>query len=339
MADFSWPTVLEQILSGDGLSRAEAHAAMAEIMTGKSSEAQIAAFLVALRAKGETADEMTGFVDAMTEASVTVDVGEPVVDSVGTGGDRSGTFNISTTAALVAAGAGVKIAKHGNRAASSKTGSADLLEALGIDLEMSPERTVEMIRTVGFGFFFAPQYHPAMRHAGPVRRSLGIRTVFNFLGPLTNPAGAKRLSVGTSDPRMAGLMIEVLKNRGAETAFVFYGNDGLDELTTTGPSTIHRLKDGEISVAEFTPDDFGVATASLDDLRGGEVEANVAITIAILDGSVGPQRDIALVNASPVIVAAGLADGFTEGIQLAAEAIDSGDAHAVLDRAIEFSKR
>lgn len=339
MADFSWPTVIEQILSGDGLSRTEAHAAMAEIMTGESSEAQIAAFLVALRAKGETADEMTGFVDAMTEASVTVDVGEPVVDSVGTGGDRSGTFNISTTAALVAAGAGVKIAKHGNRAASSKTGSADLLEALGIDLEMSPERTVEMIRTVGFGFFFAPQYHPAMRHAGPVRRSLGIRTVFNFLGPLTNPAGAKRLSVGTSDPQMAGLMIEVLKNRGAETAFVFYGNDGLDELTTTGPSTIHRLKDGEISVAEFTPDDFGVATASLDDLRGGEVEANVAITIAILDGSVGPQRDIALVNASPVIVAAGLADGFTEGIQLAAEAIDSGDAHAVLDRAIEFSKR
>ena len=190
MADFSWSTVLEQILSGDGLSRAEAHAAMAEIMTGESSEAQIAAFLVALRAKGETADEMTGFVDAMTEASVTVDVGEPVVDSVGTGGDRSGTFNISTTAALVAAGAGVKIAKHGNRAASSKTGSADLLEALGIDLEMSPERTVEMIRTVGFGFFFAPQYHPAMRHAGPERRSLGIRTVINFLGPLTNPAGA-----------------------------------------------------------------------------------------------------------------------------------------------------
>ena len=339
MADFSWPTVLDQILSGDGLSRAEAHAAMAEIMTGDASEAQIAAFLVALRAKGETADEMTGFVDAMAEASVTVDVGEPVVDSVGTGGDRSGTFNISTTAALVAAGAGVKIAKHGNRAASSKTGSADLLEALGIDLEMSPERTVEMVRTVGFGFFFAPQYHPAMRHAGPVRRSLGIRTVFNFLGPLTNPAGAKRLSVGTSDPRMAGLMIEVLKNRGAETAFVFHGNDGLDELTTTGPSTIHRLKDGEISVAEFTLDDFGVARASLDDLRGGDVEANVVITVGILDGSVGPKRDIALVNASPVIVAAGLADGFTDGIQLAAEAIDSGDARAVLDRAIEFSKR
>lgn len=337
--DFSWPETFEKLLSGDGLSRAEAHGAMAQIMAGDASEAQIAAFLVALRAKGETADEMTGFVDAMAEASVTVDVGEPVVDSVGTGGDRCGTFNISTTAALVAAGAGVKIAKHGNRAASSKTGSADLLEALGIDLEMTPERTVEMIRTVGFGFFFAPQYHPAMRHAGPVRRSLGIRTVFNFLGPLTNPAGARRLSVGTSDPRMAGLMIEVLKNRGAETAFVFHGKDGLDELTTTGPSTIHRLKNGEVSVAEFTPDDFGVARASLDDLRGGDVEANVAITIAILDGSAGPQRDIALVNASPVIVAAGLADGFTEGIQLAAEAVDSGDARAVLDRAIEFSKR
>lgn len=338
MTDYSWPDVLERILSGEGLSRTQAHDAMAEIMAGNASDAQIAAFLVALRAKGETADEMTGFVDAMSEAAVTIDIDEPVVDSVGTGGDRSNTFNISTTAALIAAGAGVKIAKHGNRAASSQTGSADLLEALGIDLEMAPERTAEMIKTVGFGFFFAPQYHPAMRHAGPVRRSLGLRTVFNFLGPLTNPAGAKRMAVGTSDPGMAALMIEVLKNRGAEAAFVFYGKDGLDELTTTGPSTIYRLKQGEISLAEFTPDDFGVPRASLDDLRGGDINTNVAITNAILDGETGPKRDIALVNAAAAIVAADLADGFTEGVDLAAQAVDSGDARALLDRAVEFSK-
>lgn len=339
MADFSWPDVLEEILSGEGLSRSEAHDAMAEIMAGNASDAQIAAFLVALRSKGETADEMTGFVDAMAEAAISVDIDEPVVDSVGTGGDRSNTFNISTTAALIAAGAGVKIAKHGNRAASSQTGSADLLEALGINLEMSPERTAEMIRTVGFGFFFAPRYHPAMRHAGPVRRSLGLRTVFNFLGPLTNPAGAKRLAVGTSDPHMAVLMIEVLKNRGAEAAFVFHGKDGLDELTTTGPSTIYRLKRGEISLAEFTPDDFGVPRATIDDLRGGDVAANVGITNAILGGEKGPKRDIALVNAAAAIVVADLADGFTEGIGLAGEAVDSGDARALLDRAVEFSKR
>jgi anthranilate phosphoribosyltransferase len=339
MADFSWPETLEQVLSGDGLSRTEAHDAMAEIMAGNASEAQIAALLVALRAKGETAEEMTGFVDAMAEAAITVDIDEPVVDSVGTGGDRSNTFNISTTAALIAAGAGAKIAKHGNRAASSETGSADLLEALGIDLEMSPERTGEMITTVGFGFLFAPQYHPAMRYAGPVRRSLGLRTVFNFLGPLTNPAGATRLAVGTSDSQMAAVMIEVLKNRGAEAAFVFHGKDGLDELTTTGPSTIYRLKEGEISLAEFTPEDFGVPRASLDDLRGGDIATNVGITNAILDGETGPQRDIALVNAAAAIVVAGLADGFTEGIALAADAVDSGDARVLLDRAVEFSKR
>ena len=335
MADTSWPDVLETLLSGEALR----HDAMAAIMAGEASEAQIAGFLVALRAKGPTADEMTGFVDAMAEAAVTVDVGEPVADSVGTGGDRSSTFNISTTAALIAAGAGVKIAKHGNRAASSQTGSADLWEALGIDLDMAPEDTVEMIRTVGFGFFFAPNYHPAMRYAGPVRRSLGLRTVFNFLGPLTNPAGARHMAVGTSDPDMAALMIEVLHNRGAKAAFVFHGKDGLDELTTTGTSTIYRLKEGEISVAEWTPEDFGVPRARVGDLSGGDAEENVAITRAILDGEGSPRRDIALVNASPVIVAAGLADGFAEGMDLAAEAVDSGDARTVLERAIEFSKR
>jgi anthranilate phosphoribosyltransferase len=337
MSDVSWPAVLDRLISGSDLSRDEAYSVMNEIMGGNASESQIAGFLVALRVKGETSDEMTGLVDAMVDASVTVDVGEPVVDSVGTGGDGFGTFNISTTAAFIAAGVGVKVAKHGNRAASSKTGSADVLEALGFNLEMAPDDTVAMIREVGFGFFFAPRYHPAMRHAGPVRSSLGIRTVFNFLGPLTNPAGARLMSVGTADRRMASLMIEVLKNRGAERAFVFYGEDGLDELTTTGPSFIYRLRHGEVTTAEFTPEDFGVRRASLDDLTGGNPAENVEILLGILDGFPGPKRDIAVVNAAPAIVVAGLADGFVEAVDLAKESIDSGDARAVLDRSIAFT--
>lgn len=337
MSDISWSTTLNHLISGSDLSRDEAYAVMSEIMAGDASEAQIAALLVALRAKGETADEMTGLVDAMVDASVRVDVGEPVVDSVGTGGDQLGTFNISTTAAFIAAGVGVKIAKHGNRAASSKTGSADVLEALGFNLEMEADDTAAMVREVGFGFFFAPRYHPAMRHAGPVRSSLGIRTVFNFLGPLTNPAGASRLSVGTSDSRMAGLMVDVLRNRGAERAFVFYGEDGLDELTTTGPSFIYRLRNGEVTTAEFTPEDFGVRRATIDDLKGGSVDTNAGILREILDGRPGPKRDIAIVNAAPAIVVSGLADGFVEAVELAAEAIDSGDAQAVLERAIGFT--
>jgi anthranilate phosphoribosyltransferase len=338
MSDVSWPAVLDRLISGSDLSRDEAHSVMNEIMAGKASESQIAGFLVALRVKGETSEEMTGLVDAMVDASVTVDVGEPVVDSVGTGGDGFGTFNISTTAAFIAAGVGVKVAKHGNRAASSKTGSADVLEALGFDLEMAPDDTVAMIREVGFGFFFAPRYHPAMRHAGPVRSSLGIRTVFNFLGPLTNPAGAKLMSVGTADRRMASLMIEVLKNRGAERAFVFYGEDGLDELTTTGPSFIYRLRNGEVTTAEFTPEDFGVRRAALEDFKGGTVAENAEILTGILDGAPGPKRDIAVVNAAPAIVVAGLADGFVEAVDLAKESIDSGGARAVLDRAIAFTR-
>ncbi len=289
MAPITWPDVFEDLLEGRDLSQARSREVMASIMAGEATEAQIAAFLTMLRSKGETSAEMTGFVEAMRAAARTVTVAAPVVDLVGTGGDRSGTFNISTTAAFIAAGAGVKIAKHGNRAASSKTGSADLLEALGIDLEMAPERTVAMIDEVGFGFFFAPHYHPAMRHAGPVRRQLGFRTVFNFLGPLCNPAGAKHYALGVSEARMARLMIEVLANLGAESAFVFYGEDGLDELTTTGPSFIYRLKGGEITHAEFTPEDFRVPRAQLADLLGGDAAENVSITRHILDGAHGAE--------------------------------------------------
>lgn len=335
---FSWTKTLATILDGGDLDRGTARAAMAEIMAGEASPAQIAAILVALRAKGETSEEMTGFVDAMYDAAVTVDVGVPVVDLVGTGGDGYGTFNISTTAALVAAGAGVRIAKHGNRAASSRTGSADLLEALGLDLSMSPERTVDMIREVGFGFFFAPNYHPAMRFAGPVRRELGLRTVFNFLGPLCNPGRARQAAIGVSAPVMAEKMIHVLKNLGLEYAFVYYGEEGLDELSISGPSFIYRLQRGEITTAEFTPEDFGVERAPIETIVGGDAAENQAITLAVLDGEPGPHRDITVINAAPAIVVAGLAEGFVDGAALAAQAIDSGAAREVLENVRAFSR-
>jgi anthranilate phosphoribosyltransferase len=325
-------------MEGGDLDRQLARAAMAEVMGGRATPAQIAAFIVAIRAKGETTDEMTGLVEAMLDAAVKVDIGEPVVDTAGTGGDGFGTFNISTTAALIAAGAGAKVAKHGNRAASSRTGSADVLEELGIRLDLEPETTVAMVREVGFGFFFAPAYHPAMRHAGPVRKELGVRTVFNFLGPLANPARATRQALGVSDGSMAARMIEVLANLGAEYAFVYHGEDGLDELTTTGPSFIYRLKGGEITHAEFTPEDFGVPRAELEDLRGGDAAHNAAIIRDVLGGATGPQRDISLVNAAPAIVVAGLADGFSDAMELARQAIDSGDAMAVLERAVAMSR-
>ena len=336
MSDFSWSAVLGQLMSGEDLDEATALAAMTEVMQGRAEPAQIAAFIVSLRAKGETVAEMTGLVRAMYDAAVTVDIGEVVVDTAGTGGDRSGTFNISTTAAIIAAGAGAKVAKHGNRAASSKTGSADLLEALGVPVELEPDDTVRLVRETGFGFFFAPRYHPAMRFAGPVRAQLGVPTVFNFLGPLVNPARARRQAIGVADARMAERMIGVLENLGSEFSFVYYGEDGLDELTTTGPSFIYRLRDGEITHAEFTPEDFGVARATPEELLGGGVEDNVAITRSILAGEPGPKRDIALVNAAPAIVVAGLAEGFGDAMQLAAQAVDSGAAAGVLDAVVDL---
>jgi len=337
-APFPWSSVLSRLMGGEDLASDEARAAMAEVMEGRSTPAQTAAFIVALRVKGESVAEMTGMVEALYDAAETVDIGEPVVDIVGTGGDGSGTFNISTTAALIAAGAGAKVAKHGNRAASSRSGSADVLEALGVQIELPPDTTVRMVREAGFGFFFAPRYHPAMRHAVPVRRELGVPTVFNVLGPLANPARAQRIAVGVAEPRMAERMVGVLQALGREFAFVFYGEDGLDELTTAGTSFIYRLKDEVVTHAEFTPGDFGVRVADRSDLLGGDAVTNAAITTAILEGEAGPRRDIALVNALPGIVAAGLADGFTSAMPLAADAVDSGAARRVLDRVIEMSE-
>lgn len=337
MSNFDWPQLLSALIAKRDVSRDEAQAAMHEIMGGRASEAQIAAFIVALRAKGESVEEMAGLVDGMYSAAVTVDAGDDVVDLVGTGGDRAGTFNISTTAALVAAGAGVKIAKHGNRAASSQTGSADLLERLGIRLDLPPAATVGMIREIGFGFFFAPAYHPAMRFAGPVRRQLGVRTVFNFLGPLCNPANTKRAAIGVSDAAMAERMAGVMAARGAEYAFVFHGHGGLDELSTAGVSTVHRIRNGEITTAQFQPSDFGVPRSSIEELQGGDAAENERITRMVIEGAQGPYRDIVVINAAPAIVVAGLADGFEDGILLAQQAIDGGSAAAVLERAVSFS--
>jgi anthranilate phosphoribosyltransferase len=338
MSSFSWPAALGPLAAGVDLDEGTARSAMAEIMGGRAEPAQIAAFIVALRAKGETVDEMTGMVRAMYDEAITVDIGPGVVDTAGTGGDGSGTFNISTAAAFIAAGAGARVAKHGNRAASSKAGSADVLEALGVPIDIGPEEIGTVVTEVGFGFFFAPHYHPAMRFAAPIRAQLGIPTVFNFLGPLANPARARRQAIGVADPRMAATMIGVLKRLGSEMAFVFHGEDGLDEITTAGPTYIYRLRDGEITHAEFTPEDFGVPRADRADILGGDAATNATIITTILEGEPGPRRDIALVNAAPAIVAAGLAEGFADAMGLARDSIDSGAAARVLDGASRWPR-
>lgn len=338
MSSFSWPSVLGPVMAGDDLGRDHAAQAMAEIMGGRATQAQIAALIVGLRTKGESAAELAGMVDAMMDAAITVEFDEPVVDIVGTGGDGFGTFNISTTASFIAAGAGVKVAKHGNRAASSPTGSADLLEAFGFDLTVSPATTTRMVNDSGFGFFFAPKYHPAMKEVGPTRRELGVRTVFNFLGPLCNPAGA-RMCVGTSDARLAGLMIDVLAARQVDRAFVVYGEDGMDELSIAAPSRIYRLIEGEITEAEFTPEDFGVERSPIGSIIGGGPEQNIAITRAVLGGETGPTRDVALMNAAPAIVLAGLARGFVEAMDVAAESVDSGAAATALAESLRINQQ
>lgn len=313
---------------------------MTEVMEGRAEPAQISALIVALRMKGESVEEMTGLVEAMQAAAVPVPIEERgrLVDIVGTGGDRAATFNISTTAALIAAGAGAVVAKHGNRAASSRCGSADVLEGLGMNIDLEPDAMATLVTEERFGFFFAPLYHPAMRHAVPVRRALGIPTVFNVLGPLANPAGARRHAVGVASREMGERMIRVLASLGAESAFVVHGADGLDEVTTTGPTYILRLRDGEVTHAELTPEDFGIERSRASELVGGDVDQNVAILTRILAGHHGPTRDAAVINAAVGLVAAGVADGFAEGVTAAAAAIDSGAASDVLARVVERSR-
>lgn len=335
-----WPLILSKLASSTDLSRSEARQAMAEVMAGATTPAQIAAFIVALRMKGETIEEMTGLVEAIREAAVPVEVDDPgLVDVVGTGGDGFGTFNISTTAALVAAGAGARVAKHGNRSASSRCGSADVLEALGVRIDLPPPANVRLLAETGFAFFFAPHYHPSFRHAGPVRRELGIPTVFNFLGPLANPARTRRQAIGVSDPRMAERVIGVLARLDSVYSFVFHGEDGLDEITPAGTTYIYRLRAGRVTHAEFTPEDFGIERSSIELIRGGDAAENATIVRRVLAGEPGPYRDAVLINSAPALVAAGVAPGFREAMDLARNSIDSGAAGGVLERVVDRSNK
>jgi anthranilate phosphoribosyltransferase len=336
-----WPVVLGTLMDGGSLDQAAARATMSEILEGAASPAQIAAFIVALRMKGETVEELVGMVEAMYDAAelVPIDPAAGAIDIVGTGGDRAHTINVSTLSAIVAAGAGVKVCKHGNRAASSACGAADLLEALGIAIELGPEGVARCVEEAGVGFCLATRYHPAMRHAGPSRRDLGIPTAFNILGPLSNPGQVRRTLIGVADLRMADRMAGVLAARGAERALIVHGGDGLDELTTTGPSTVVELRDGEVRTWDVDPEALGLARADREDLVGGDAATNADLARRVLAGEAGPHRDIVSLNAGAGLLVAGVVDDLAGGIERARTAIDSGAAVGVLHRMVEVSQR
>lgn len=340
-------TAIQHVVDGKFLSIDEAGSVMDQIMTGQASGAQIGALVTAMRMRGETIDEIAGFARAMRTHALRVDVdldSAPVVDTCGTGGDASNTFNISTTASFAIAGAGVRVAKHGNRAATSKCGSADLLEGLGVRIELTPDEVLTCINEVGIGFMFAPAFHPAMRYVGPSRREIGIRTVFNVLGPLTNPAGARHQLIGVGHPDIAPKLAAVLGLLGSSHAVLVHAEEGLDELGLSGPSVVTEWDDriGETRVTTIAPEEVGLQRATLAELVGGDVTTNVGITLAILNGERGPKRDATLLNAGAGLFAANATDSIAEGIRIAAEAIDSGRALASLNRLVEktqsFSK-
>jgi anthranilate phosphoribosyltransferase len=334
-----WPDVIGRLLRREDLSDDLARAALSAILAGEASDAQIAGFAVALRAKGETPSELAALVRTMMEFATPVDVDDAgtLIDTCGTGGDRAGTVNVSTMAALIAAGAGARVAKHGNRAASSHCGSADVLEALGVVIDLGPKGVARCIDEAGIGFCFAPIFHPAMRFAGPPRRELGVSTTFNFLGPLANPAGVRRQSIGVSDPAMAERVIGTLAALGAERALVYFGADGLDELTTTTTSTMFELRDGEVRRLEVDPVQLGLPRVEAAALGGGDAAANADAVRRVLAGEGGPVRDIALLNAAAALLVAGRADDLRAGIDLAAQAVDDGRATTVLDELVQTS--
>ena len=336
-----WPVLLGPLTAGQDLDRVATRSAMTEMLAGNATSAQIAAFIVGLRMKGETVDELVGLREAMIDAAETVPLGpdHDPIDTCGTGGDRSGSINVSSIAALVAAGGGVDVVKHGNRAASSQCGSADLYEALGVNIEAAPDRVAACVEQAGFGFCFARRFHPAMRHVGPTRQELGVPTVFNVLGPLANPARVRRQVLGVGDPAMAERMLAVLEASGTVRAIVVHGHDGLDEFTTTTISTVHELRDGRVYTREVDPTELGLARATLDDLRGGDIATNVASARRILAGEHGPQRDIVLLNAAAAFVVSGVVDVLSEGLDAARHSIDGGAAGAVLERVVEVSNR
>jgi len=330
---------LATVVSGHDLDAATARAAMDEMMEGSATHAQIGALLAALRTKGETVDEICGMVESMRAHGTTVRLGVDAVDTCGTGGDGSGTFNISTAAALVAAGASAPVAKHGNRAASSRCGSADVLEALGVAVALPPAGVKACIEEAGMGFFFAPAYHPAMRHVAPVRREMGVRTVFNVLGPLANPAGVRHQAMGVADIHMAPRMAAVLQRLGHEHALVFTGPGGLDEIGLDGPSACWEVTPSGIREFTLDPRDLGVASASARDLSGGDAARNAAFVRGVLGGEHGPARDIAVLNAAAALFVLGTAADMASGMARAIESIDSGAAQRCLDSLVAVSNR
>jgi anthranilate phosphoribosyltransferase len=330
---------LNRLARGESLKESEASRAMELIMRDEATPSQIAGFIVALRLKGETVDEIAGLARTMRSMATPIDVDDAgsLLDTCGTGGDGSGSFNISTLSAIVAAACGARVAKHGNRAASSTCGSADVLEALGVRIDLPPAGVAACIREAGIGFLFAPVFHPSFRFAAVPRRELGIRTVFNVLGPLCNPAGAGRQALGVPDQKLAEKMADVLARLGVERALVLHA-EGLDELSTTGPSLVIEMLGGERRSYQLDPLELGLRRASRDELRGGGPAENATIAREVLEGAAGPRRDIVLLNASAALRAAGLARDWREGIALAAEAIDRGDAAGVLDRWASLSQ-
>lgn len=339
-ASHRWPALLHTLLSGTALDADATGWAMGEIMAGEATPAQVAAFAIALRAKGETAQEVAGLVRVMLEHATPVQIEARCVDVVGTGGDRAHTVNISTMAAIVTAGAGIPVAKHGNRAASSSCGAADLLEELGVVIDLPPAGVARCVAEAGIGFFFAPVFHPGMRHAAVPRREMGVATVFNFLGPLTNPSRPAAQAVGCADARMAAVMAQVLAGRGT-SALVFRGDDGLDELTTTTTSRVWIVADGSVAEVSLDPAELGTARSQPADLVGGDPPHNAAVARALVDGSGGPIRDAVVLNAAAAIAVydglpgadlASLTTALAAGVQRAAESIDSGAAARTLDR-------
>lgn len=332
---------INKISKRQDLTLEEAEAAMDEIMTGAATPAQIGGYLMGLRLKGETVDEITGSARSMRRAANHPPLHTAgLIDTCGTGGDGVGTFNISTTVAFVVAGAGLPVAKHGNRSVSSKSGSADVLGALGVNLNLTPEQVGECIDQVGIGFLFAPAFHPAMKHAIGPRRELAVRTIFNILGPLTNPAGARRQLMGVYAPELTEPLANVLCLLGGEAAFVVHGDGGLDELTTTGPNRVSELRNGTVRTYTLDPQSLGFRPCQPEDLLGGDPQQNAAITRGLLDGSLdSAKRDVVLLNAGAGIVAGGLATDLPTGIKLAAQSIDSGAALAKLNALLEYSQR
>ena len=340
---------IKKVVDRRDLSAKEAEAVLEQIMTGQCTDAQIASLLTALRMKGETVEELTGFARVMRskaasvrpQSLVTAAIGgterESLIDTCGTGGDVSGSFNVSTATAFVVAGAGVRVAKHGNRSVSSQCGSADVVEALGVKIEIPSERIAECIDVVGIGFLHAPLLHEAMKYVALARRQMGIRTIFNMLGPLTNPAGADTQVIGVYAAHLTALLAEVLRELGSRRVLVVHGSDGMDEITITGESKVTELRNGEISDYTITPEQFGLARATLKEIQGGEARRNAEIILNIFGGERGPHRDIVLLNAAAAFVASSKVDDFKEGIGLAADAIDGGAAMAKLQSLIQFT--